>query len=142
MNISTKGRYALSYLTDLAMQETNAPLSVKESAEHCGISEKYLEQIVGTLQKNQIIRSVRGSHGGYYLATKPDECTVGKVLRVMEGSLNIAPCLIDEGRMCERRENCSNLVLWKKMDEALSSVIDHVTIADMCIWKKGEVVHV
>ena len=136
MNISTKGRYALSYLTDLALYSKDEPLSVKDSAKHCGISEKYLEQIAGTLSKNHIIRSVRGPHGGYYLAMEPAECTVGSVLRIMEGSLCVAPCLEDDGRWCERSESCSNLILWKKIDDALHSVVDHITLADMCEWKK------
>jgi Rrf2 family protein len=136
--ISTKGRYALAYLTDLALYAGEKPLSVKDSAAHCGISEKYLEQIVGTLAKNKIIRSVRGAHGGYLFYTPPEKCTVGKVLRIMEGGLCVAPCLEDS--RCESKEDYSNIILWRKMDEALSTVVDNITIADMCEWKKDNIV--
>ena len=136
MNISTKGRYALSYLTDLALCGTSEPLSVKESATHCQISETYLEQIVGILCKNKIVRGIKGPHGGYLLAVNPKQCTGGSVLRIMEGSLCVAPCSEDGGKWCERSGSCTNIILWKKIDHALNDVVDHITIEDMKNWKK------
>lgn len=133
MAISTRGRYALSYLIDLASHENKGKLSVRESAKHCGISEKYLEQIVSVLSQEHIIKSVRGPRGGYYLLIDPNECTVGQILRLMEGNLSVAPDL--EDTEYSQRLWSSNLILWKKMDDALNAVIDTVTIADMCNWE-------
>ncbi len=136
MMISTKGRYALSYLTDLAICGLDQPVSVKESAAHCDISAKYLEQIASTLCKNRIIRGIKGPNGGYMLAVEPRECTVGSVLRIMEGSLCVAPCSEDGGKMCDRSGNCTNLFLWEKIDNALNEVVDNITLEDMVEWKK------
>lgn len=137
MTISTKGRYALSYLTDLACCESEHPIPVKESASHCEISPKYLEQIVHTLCKHQIVRGIKGPSGGYLLAVDPKECTVGSILRIMEGSLCVAPCSENNGKWCERSGCCTNLMLWKKIDHALNEVVDSITLEDMVGWKNN-----
>lgn len=139
MTISTKGRYALSYLTDLAIRSVDQPVTVKESALSCDISAKYLEQIVGTLCKNRIVKGYKGHHGGYVLAVDPKECTVGQILRIMEGNLFAVPCLEDTTNPCERSVNCINVLLWKKIDSALNDVVDNITLADMIGWKKNAV---
>ena len=93
MKISTKGRYALRLLLDLAMNESGEPIRLKEVAERQGISDKYLEQIIATLNKGGVVKSTRGAQGGYSLKKAPSEYTVGMILRLMEGSLAPVECV-------------------------------------------------
>lgn len=136
MKISTKGRYALTFMLDILSNEGDAPVPLKESAKRQDVPEKYLEQIAGTLVKSRMIRSVRGPGGGYYLTRKPEEYTVGEILRVMEGDLAPAPCVEENGSPCKRKGKCTNVILWEKLNEAVNSVIDHITLKDMYGWQQ------
>lgn len=131
MKISAKSRYALHLMLALAMQEEGANLSVKAVAESRGISEKYLEQIIPVLVRSGLVRSVRGARGGYRLVRDPEEVSVGLILRTVEGSLSPVSCMDDEVNQCARCKSCVTLDLWEQVDAAISSVVDHVTLADL-----------
>ena len=137
MKISTKGRYALRLMLDLATYSTDGPVCLKDVARRQQISDKYLEQIVATLNKAGLIRSVRGAQGGYLLVRKPEEYTVGEILRVTEGNMAPVPCLEYEENQCNKQESCVSVILYKKINDAVNSVIDTVTLADMYEWQSG-----
>ncbi len=131
MKISTKGRYALRMLIELAAHQEEGFMSLKEISEHQGISKKYLEQIVPMLNKNGILRTNRGNKGGYMLAKSPRECTVGDVLRATEGSLAPVACLEYEVNDCPRAESCATLYVWQGLQKTVESYLDSVTIQDI-----------
>jgi Rrf2 family cysteine metabolism transcriptional repressor len=131
MKISTKGRYALRLMLDLAINYGGELITVKKIAARQGISEKYLEQIITQLKKAGYVRSVRGSEGGYRLARDPAEYTVGMILRQMEGSLAPVSCLDEEVNLCTRAVDCITLNVWKKLKTAVEDVVDHITLADL-----------
>ena len=131
MKISTKGRYALRTMIDLAMNDTGENISIKAIAARQGISTKYLEQIISTLNKAGYVKSERGANGGYRLTKKPEEYTVGMILRLTEGSLAITTCTQDEQNLCERYGCCTAVKVWEKINKAISDVVDNITIADL-----------
>lgn len=131
MKISTKSRYALHLMLELAMQDPGVNLSVKSVAEVHGISEKYLEQIIPVLVRGGFVRSVRGAKGGYHLVKDPEEYTVGMILRLVEGGIAPVSCLDDAVNQCARCKECVTLDLWEQVDQAISNVVDHVTLADL-----------
>lgn len=135
MKISTKGRYALRLMLDLAANDTGTPISVKDIAERQGISDKYLEQIIAMLNKAGFVKSIRGAQGGYMLNKSPSEYTVGMILRLAEGSLAPVSCL--EGDVtCERLGKCGTAALWKRMHDAVNGVIDTTTLQDLLDWQQ------
>ena len=140
MKISTKGRYALRLMLDLAQNNTGEMIRVKEISERQGISEKYLEQIITMLKRVNYVKSLRGAQGGYRLAKEPKEYTVGMILRLTEGNMNPVACLEDEINQCERADSCVTLRLWTMLDDAIKGVIDRVTLQDMLDWsqEKGD----
>ena len=116
----------------LAMQEEGENLSVKTVAEEQGISEKYLEQIIPLLTRSGLIVSVRGAKGGYHLAKSSEDYTVGLILRTVEGSIAPVSCLDDEhDPHCVHCDTCVTRALWEQVDQAISNVVDHVTLADL-----------
>lgn len=131
MKISTKGRYAVRVMLDLAANNTGEYIKVKEIAARQDISEKYLEQIISVLNKAGFVKSVRGAQGGYRIAKDPSNYTVGMILRLTEGSLNPVACLDDEINECERCDTCETLEVWKQLAKAINDVVDHVTIEDL-----------
>lgn len=131
MKISTKGRYAVRVMLDLALHNTGECIKVKDIAERQGLSEKYLEQIIATLNKAGYVRSVRGAQGGYRLAKTPQEYTVGMILRLTEGSLAPVACLEEDNLQCNRIDTCETLQIWKDLYDAINQVVDNVTIADL-----------
>ena len=137
MLVSTKGRYALRTMVDLAIHGDGEPVKIKDIANRQGISGKYLEQIISVLNRAGYVRSVRGAQGGYLLRKAPEEYTVGMILRLTEGSLAPVACL-DEGDdvNCEKREDCVTLILWKKINDAICSVVDHITLQDLVDWQR------
>lgn len=137
MKVSTRGRYALRIMLDLALSDSGRPVRVKEIAERQEISEKYMEQIISALNKAGYVRSIRGPQGGYFLAKKPEEYTVGMILRLTEGSMSPVECLEYEDH-CMRQENCVTFLLWKKLDAAIRSVIDVVTLEDLINWSREQ----
>ncbi len=129
MKISTKGRYGLRMMLDLAHNYQNGLVSLKEIAQRQEISEKYLEQIIILLHKSGLIRSMRGSQGGYALAKSPEEITVGAVLRALEGSLVPVDCVLDES--CPRIEGCATRRLWSRIADAVADIVDNTTLAQL-----------
>ena len=131
MKISTKGRYAVRVMLDLAVHNTGEYVNVKSIAERQEISEKYLEQIISILNKAGFVKSVRGAQGGYRLAHDPSKYTVGSILRLTEGSLAPVACLDNDVNECERCDTCDTLAIWKDLEKAINSVVDNVTIQDL-----------
>ena len=131
MKISTKGRYAVRVMLDLALNNTGEYIKVKDIAARQEISEKYLEQIISILNKAGYVKSVRGAQGGYKIAKDPSSYTVGMILRLTEGSLNPVACLDDEVNECERCDTCETLGVWRELAKAINNVVDNVTIADL-----------
>ena len=137
MKITTRGRYALVLMLDMVTNSNGSPIKLKDIAERQNISDKYLEQIVSALNKAGLIRSIRGSQGGYLLVRKPEEYTVGEILRITEGNMAPVPCLEYEENQCNKQESCVSVILYKKINDAINSVIDTVTLADMYEWQNG-----
>lgn len=131
MKISTKGRYAVRVMLDLALHNTGEYIKVKQIAERQEISEKYLEQIISVLNKAGYVKSARGAQGGYRIAGEPKNYTVGMVLRLTEGSLCPVACLEDAVNECARCDTCETLGVWKELNDAINNVVDNVTIADL-----------
>lgn len=131
MKISTKGRYAVRVMLDLAVHNTGEYVKVKQIAERQGISEKYLEQIISILNKAGYVKSVRGAQGGYRIAKEPKYYTVGMILRLTEGSLSPVACLDDAVNECERCDTCETLQVWRDLKEAIDNVVDNVTVQDL-----------
>ncbi len=131
MKISTKGRYALRLMLDLAINNTGEFIPLKLVSERQDISVKYLEQIITVLVKAGYVRGLRGSKGGYKLAGKPEDYTVGMILRLTEGSLAPVACLEGDTNYCERADECITLGLWKELYEAINNVVDNTTLADL-----------
>ncbi len=131
MKISTKGRYAVRVMLDLAMHDTGECIKVKEIAARQGVSEKYLEQIISVLNKARYVKSVRGAQGGYRIAKEPKYYTVGMILRLTEGSLAPVACLDDSADVCERVDTCETLQVWKDLYDAINKVVDGVTLEDL-----------
>ena len=131
MKISTKGRYSLALMLDLALHYNEGCTSIKEISKRIGISDKYLEQIIIVLNRAGYVKSVRGAQGGYLLAKAPAEYTVGSIIRLMEGSLAPVKFLEDESNQCERAKTCVIVEVWEKLSEAVSSVIDNITLEDL-----------
>lgn len=130
MKISTKGRYALRLMLDLAIHDNGSAIPLKEVAARQEISDKYLEQIVTQLSRGGMVRSIRGAAGGYLLTRKPSEYTVGQILRQLEGNLAPVMCAVP-GSTCHRADQCVTLEVWQQIREAVDQVVDHITLADL-----------
>jgi len=131
MKISTKGRYASRVMLDLALNDTGEPVRLKDIAKRQEISEKYLEQIISILNRAGYVKSTRGAHGGYVLSKKPEEYTIGMILRLTEGSLAPVDCLEENAAICDRKAGCATNYVWEKLYDAINGVVDNITIADL-----------
>ena len=131
MRISTKGRYALRLMLDLGTNCSGDPIRLKDVARRQGISEKYLEQIISVLNKAGFVRSIRGPQGGYVLSKRPEEYTVGMILRLTEGSLAPVSCLDGDTNACPRAGQCSTLPMWEKLDRLINGYLDSVRLSDL-----------
>ena len=131
MLISTKGRYALRVMIDLAEHQTDAFLSLKGIAQRQEISEKYLESIIRMLVKARVLESLRGKGGGYRLRKTPDQYTVGSILRLTEESLAPVACLEENAEACPRAGSCRTFPLWQGLDRVIHEYLESVTIADL-----------
>ena len=131
MKISTKGRYALRMMLDLAEHQNNGYIALKDIASRQNISKKYLEQIVPVLNRSDILQTNRGFQGGYRLARPPKDYTVGSILRLTEGSLAPVACLDHEPLDCERQHDCITLPLWKGLNKVINEYLDSVTLQDL-----------
>ncbi len=131
MKISTKGRYALRMIIDLALHQDDGFVSLKDIAERQEISKKYLEQIVPMLNKSGILRTNRGNKGGYALAKSPEQLSVGDILRATEGSLAPVSCLDDNPNTCPRQESCSTLYIWEGLFKTITDYLDNISINEI-----------
>ena len=131
MRVSTRGRYALRLMLDLAMNNTGEPVRLKDVAKRQEISEKYLEQIISILNKAGFVKSVRGPAGGYSLKWKPEEYTVGMILRITEGSLAPVACLDHDPVLCDRSADCITLPVWQGLSRVINEYLDSITLQDI-----------
>ncbi len=118
-------------MLDLAQNDTSQYMTIKSISDRQEISSKYLEQIISTLSRAGFVKSIRGSQGGYKLARPASEYTIGMILRLIEGSLVPVACMDDDPNQCPRCETCVTLDVWKQIDEAVSNVVDHITLVDL-----------
>ena len=133
MMISTKGRYALRVMVDMAEHQAEGYLPLKEIAERQDISEKYLESILKVLVKHKFLTGLRGKGGGYRLTRVPEQYTVGSILRLTEGSLAPVACLEQEPIECPRMAQCRTLPMWRKLDGLIQDFFDGITLADLAV---------
>ena len=131
MKISTKGRYALRMMVDLAQNKTKGFIPLKEISERQGISKKYLELIVSSLHTSNLLNAERGFQGGYQLAKTPEQITVGEILRMTEGSLAPVVCLENDPQGCDRRNGCPTLFIWQELDRRIEDYLNSVTLQDI-----------
>ena len=131
MKISTKGRYALRMMIDLAGHQNSGYISLKDIAQRQNISKKYLEQIIPIFNKSDVLRTNRGSQGGYMLSRTPDKYTVGEILRLTEGSLSAVACLSADAVPCPRARACQTLPLWAEYDKLTHDYFYGKTLKDL-----------
>lgn len=137
MKVSTKGRYALRIMIDLAEHDTGEYIRLKDIAKRQGITLKYMEQIMPILTKSGYVRSFRGNNGGYMLARKPEEYTAGEILRAAEGSLSPVSCIEDTPNNCEHYEQCRTVKFWEGLWEVITEYTDKFTLRDL--MKSGDI---
>lgn len=130
MMISTKGRYALRVMIDLAQNSGEGFVSLKDVAGRQEISMKYLEMIVSILNRGKMVKSQRGKAGGYRLMREPSEYTVGSIIKLAEGSLAPVSC-VEEGGSCDRMGKCVTFPLWKKLDDIIDDYLENITLQDL-----------
>lgn len=131
MLISTRGRYALRVMIDLAEHKEEGYIPMKEVASRQGISLKYLERILPALSKNKLIEGVHGKGGGYRLVKNPEDYRVGDILRITEGDLAPVACLGEDAKVCQRAQECRTLTLWSNFYNMINEYFDGVTLADL-----------
>lgn len=131
MKISTKGRYALVLMLDLAVYDTGEPVRLKDVARRQQMSEKYLEQIISVLNKGGLVRSIRGPQGGYMLRKPPEQYTVGMILRLTEG--NLAPVTYDDSDSLMRESVTSRI--WERLEHAINDIVDGISLKDLVDWQ-------
>jgi len=130
MKLSTRGRYGIHAMYDLAANAADGPVSIKSIAERQGVPEAYLEQLMAVLKREGLVTSTRGAQGGYALARPAPEITVGQVLRALEGGLNLVDCLEEEDA-CGRSCDCPSRIVYKKIQDGLNALADSITLQDM-----------
>ena len=131
MKISTKGRYALRMMIDLAEHANGGYVSLADIARRQAISRKYLEQIIPLFNRTDFLKKTRGAQGGYQLAKSPDQYTVGEILRLTEGSLAPVPCLENDPIGCERAGDCETLFVWQGLYQSITDYLDGITLQDI-----------
>ncbi|MCH5337869.1 MAG: RrF2 family transcriptional regulator [Acetatifactor sp.] len=131
MMISTKGRYALRIMVDLAEHQSEGYIPLKETADRQEISEKYLESILKSLVKNKFLEGLRGKGGGYRLTRAPEEYTIGSILRLTEDSLAPVSCLEPGEAACPRMANCRTLPMWQGLNKLINDYLDGITLAEL-----------
>ena len=131
MKISTRGRYALRMLIDLAEHENCGFVALKDIAARQNISKKYLEQIIPIFNNSDILKTARGSQGGYRLSRSPEKYTVGEILRLTEGNLAPVDCLTQDPIECERSVDCPTLPVWQGLNRVINEYLDSITLHDI-----------
>lgn len=132
MKVSTKGRYGLKAMVDLAVNDKDGQVSLKSVAERQGLSENYLEQLFSSMKKSGIVKSIRGAQGGYLLAKPAEDISVGDVLRSLEGTLCPVDCIDPEMPIaCDKSDLCVTAIVWAKLRDKINEVVDSISIADL-----------
>lgn len=135
MKLSTKGRYGVTALYELAMHYGEGTVSLKSIAHNQGISENYLEQLISTLRQAGLVKSVRGAQGGYQLSRPPEEITIGEIITTMEGPIALVDCLLASGdelaEYCDRSGQCVTRGVWEKVCDSISAVLNAITLQDL-----------
>ena len=142
MKLSTRGRYGIHAMYDLACNYNAGPQPIKAIAERQSIPEAYLEQLFAALKRDKLVNSLRGAQGGYTLSRAPSQITVGDVLRTLEGGLNLVDCLLEEDT-CGKSCACPSRIVWMKIRDGLNAIVDGITLQDMmddykCLQAQGE----
>jgi Rrf2 family transcriptional regulator, cysteine metabolism repressor len=139
VKLSTKGRYGVAAMYDLALHYGQGPISLKSVASRQGISEHYLEQLMGTLRKSGYVKSVRGAQGGYTLTKDPAQISVGDIIKIMEGPIAPVDCLLTDAvdnEYCQRASICVTRGVWAKVRDSINGVLDSISLADLCREEK------
>lgn len=131
MRLSTRGRYGLKAMYQLALHYGEGPIPLNYVANEQGLSENYLEQLFSVLRKEGLLISVRGAQGGYMLAKHPEDITIGNILRALEGDMAPVDCVINDNVTCEREEGCVTKLVWMRLKDSINNVIDSITLQDM-----------
>lgn len=137
MRVSTKGRYALRMMIDLAEHRNSGYIALKDIAKRQNISKKYLEQIIPVFYKSDLLRANRGAQGGYMLARDPEKCTVGEILRLTEGSLAPVDCVDQDPIECDRNADCATLPVWQGLARVIREYLDGITLQDILDEKQA-----
>lgn len=140
MNVTSKGRYALRFMIDLAQHRDDGYISLKTISERLTLSMKYLEMIVGNLKKAELVDSTRGKEGGYKLNKEPGEYSVGEILRCIEDNLAPVACIKEGEIQCERSGACMTIPMWKELDDITNAYLDTVSLEDLLTgakWKNN-----
>ena len=136
IKLSTKGRYGVSAIYDIALHCGKGPVSLRQVSERQGISEHYLEQLMGQMRKAGLVKSIRGAQGGYVLGKEPKDITVGDVIRIMEGPIVPVKCLLStktgDKNYCHKSPNCVTRGIWSKVGDSISQVLDGISLDDLC----------
>lgn len=132
MRLSTRGRYGVKAMFELALHHSDTPIALNNIADKQSISVHYLEQLFSTLRKAGLVKSIRGAQGGYLLSKKPQNITVGEIIRTLEGPLAPADCVIeDDSKECAKAEYCVTRMIWEKIRDSVNHVVDSITLQDM-----------
>jgi Rrf2 family cysteine metabolism transcriptional repressor len=129
--LSTRGRYGLKMMLELALNYGKGAMPLKDIARKQSLSDTYLEQLISPLRKSGLVNSTRGAQGGYELAKQPSEIKVGDIIRVLEGSLAPAQCVLEEEPECSKADYCATRLLYEKITESINKVIDSISLKDM-----------
>ena len=132
MMISTRGRYALRVMVDLAENQKDSYIPLKDIAKRQELSEKYLETILPVLIKNHYLKGLRGKGGGYRLAQQPETYTIGSILKLLESSIAPVACLDSEKNHCARASDCKTLPMWETLYKMIDDYFEGITLADLC----------
>lgn len=133
MKFSTRGRYGVKIMVDLAQHENEGPISLKSVADRQKLSEHYLEQLIPELRKAGLVKSIRGSQGGYILAKRPEDIYIGDVIRILEGPIAPVDCTNESNGVdcCEKTEFCVTREVWVKVRDSINDVVDSISLADL-----------
>lgn len=132
MKISTKGRYGLRAILDVALNQNKGPVTIRSISERQDLSERYLEQLLNTLRQNRLINSIRGFQGGYVLNREPENITVGDVIRALEGPISPVDCVSEDAHdLCSRADKCVTQIVWEDLRKSMVKVLDSYTLADL-----------
>ncbi|WP_027623303.1 RrF2 family transcriptional regulator [Clostridium lundense] len=129
MKLSTKGRYGVRAMADLAINYGNEPVSIKSISERQNISEYYLEQLFSSLRKANLVKSIRGAQGGYILSREPKDISIAEIIQVLEGPIDLADCTLDGS--CSNMHCCSTRLLWTRIKESVDQITKTTTLQDL-----------